>query len=155
MRISDAARPVALLVAAIALLSGCGGGSARAAADGADPAVAPAMVIERFLRAANQNDLDTMARLFGTTRGSVSGTWPKKEQDERMFLFASVLRHSDYSIGQEQIVPGRRHEAVLVMVNMDIQQNRVQVPFTMVRSGGHWLIEQIDITKVTRPGDSR
>ncbi|HSJ09676.1 MAG TPA: hypothetical protein VK928_07160 [Longimicrobiales bacterium] len=147
MRISDAARPLALLLAAMTLLSACAGGAPRASAD---PAVAPAMVIERFLRAANENDLDTMARLFGTTEGAVSTKWPKKEQDERMFIFASVLRHSDYSIGQEQIVPGRRHEAALFMVSMDISQNRVQVPFTVVRAKEHWLIENIDITRVTR-----
>jgi hypothetical protein len=43
------------------------------------PALAPAMTIERFLRAVNQNDLDTMASLFGTREGPVTRTWSRQE----------------------------------------------------------------------------
>lgn len=146
MRISDAARSVAVLLMVATLLPACGGSSSGAA----QPSLAPPMVIERFLRAANQNDLDTMARLFGTQEGPVSELWPKKEQDDRLFLLASVLRHTDYTIGQEQIVPGRRDVATKYPVRLVINGEPVEVPFTLVRGQQHWLIEQIDTQRAMR-----
>jgi hypothetical protein len=113
-------------------------------------ALAPAMTIERFLRAANQNDLDTMGALFGTRDGSITRTWSRKEVDERMFLLASLLRHSDYNIGSEQIVPGRREEATQYTVQLSLAHGPAQVPFTLVRTrGNEWLIEQIGIERIT------
>src|SRR3990172_649691 len=94
-----------LMVAlASALFAGCASKSPVT-----DSALAPAMVVERFLRAANTNDLDTMGRLFGTRAGPVAERDSRKELDDRMFVLASVLRHTDYQILNEQIVPGRRH----------------------------------------------
>ena len=90
MRISDAARSVAVVLMVATILPACAG----ATSGESGPALAPPMVIERFLRAANQNDLDTMSRLFGTEQGPVAEQWPKKEQDDRLFLIASMLRHT-------------------------------------------------------------
>jgi hypothetical protein len=118
--------------------------------------LAPTMTIERFLRAANQNDLDTMAGLFGTRDGPISRTWSRQEIDDRMFLLASLLRHSDYTISGEQIVLGRRDEATRYEVRLVLQQGPIQVPFTMVRARNDtWLIEEIGIERITHPGRTR
>jgi hypothetical protein len=140
-----------LLLGAV-LVTACGGSAPRAVDQ---TVIAPTMTIERFLRAANQNDLDTMASLFGTRDGAIAVTWPRQEIDSRMFLLASVLRHSDYTIGAEQIVPGRREEATRYQVRLTVSGERVDVPFTLVRTARsrEWLIEDIDIERVTRgPG---
>jgi hypothetical protein len=112
--------------------------------------LAAQMTVERFLRAANQNDLDAMAALFGTRDGAVSRQWPKRERDERMFLLASLLRHTDYAVVGEQIVPGRRDEATQLNVRLVMAQGPVQVPFTLVRSRDQWLVESIDLEPITR-----
>jgi hypothetical protein len=147
---SGTVRPARLLaVAALLLLPSCGNPRPQTP----QTVVAPTMTIERFLRAVNQNDLDTMARLFGNRDGSVTRSWTKKEVDDRMFLMASVLRHTDYTIGPEQIVPGRRDEAALYNVTLVFDNNRrVQLPFTLVRSqrAPEWLIEDIPLDRVTR-----
>ncbi|HUF52100.1 MAG TPA: hypothetical protein VMN60_14845 [Longimicrobiales bacterium] len=149
MRLSAAARPTSLL-AVLVLFAACAGAPAR------DPRVPATLTIERFLTAANQNDLDTMISLFGTRDGSVQGKWSKQEADSRMFLLASVLRHTDYSIGPEQIVPGRRDEATQFVVRLVTAQTTVQVPFQLVWSRrGQWLIENIPVDRITRPGGSR
>jgi hypothetical protein len=123
---------------------------------GAQSTLAPAMTIERFLRAANQNDLDTMASLFGTREGSITRTWTRKEIDDRMFLLASLLRHNDYTLSAEQIVPGRRDEATQYTVNLQLQAGPAQVPFILVRVGGQqWIIEQIGIERITHPTRGR
>lgn len=151
---SSAARFTGLLLGATALLSACASSPAPAGApsgSAAAQAYAPAMVIERFLRAANQNDLDTMSNLFGTAAGPVARTWTRREIDERMLLMANLLRHTDYTILGEQIVPGRRGEATMFNVRLVATQGPVQVPFTLVLARNQWLIEQIGIERLTNP----
>jgi hypothetical protein len=150
MRFS-AVRSAGLLLGVLLVASAC----ARSIAPGdAQPAIGATMTLERFLRAANQNDLDTMGALFGTTEGSVTRTWSRREVDDRMFLLASLLRHSDYTIVGEQIVPGRRDEATQLNVRLVVAHGPVQVPFTLVRSRNQWLVEKVDIEPITR-GRSR
>lgn len=116
-----------------------------------DASVATALVIDQFLRAANANDLDTMARLFGTVDGPVRQRQAKKNVDDRMFALAAILRHESYKIKGNQIVPGRRDEATQVLVDMTFSDRRtVEVPFTMVWSKDRtWLIEIFPVDKIT------
>lgn len=146
MRFSTA-RSAGLLFGVV-LFAACSGSAPRTPVD---PSFAPAMTVERFLRATNQNDLDTMASLFGTRDGPITRTWSQQEIDDRMLLFASVLRHTDYNIASEQLVSGRRDEATQLNVQMVIRTDTVVVPFTLVRTAQqNWLIEQIGIDQVTR-----
>ncbi|MBR9989896.1 MAG: hypothetical protein KFH98_09085 [Gemmatimonadetes bacterium] len=136
------------LALGLAMMAACASSTPQA---GVDSSMGPAMTVERFLRATNQNDLDTMASLFGNRDGSVTRVWSRKEVDERMLLFSSVLRHTDYAIVGEELVAGRREEATQLNVRMVIQGDTLQVPFTMVRTTGQaWLIENIGIERVTR-----
>lgn len=150
--------PGRLLLGALALVTvaaGCRGSAPGTGAAAGASAIPPTMTIERFLNAANQNDLDTMASLFGNREGSITNVWTREEIDGRMFIFASVLRHTDYTIAGEQIVPGRRDEATQFLVRMEISNQSYDVPFTLVRTRGsdHWLIENIAIETITRrPG---
>ena len=116
--------------------------------------LAPAMVVERFLRAANSNDLDTMARLFGTRDGPIAGRESQKDLDDWMFALASVLRHTDYQILNEQIVPGRRQEATQLVVRLVNGDLRHDLPVTLVQSKrSGWLIENVPVDLLTnRPG---
>ena len=155
MRLS-AVRPIGVLLAAAALAGCASGGATPSSAVPLDTSLAPAMTIERFLRAANQSDLDTMAQLFGTRDGAVARAWTKQEVDDRMLLLANVLRHSDYTIAGEQVVAGRRDEATRLNVQMVIGGDTFVVPFTLVRTGArNWLIEEIGIDRVTRGADRR
>ena len=73
-----------------------------------------------------------------------------------MVLFASVLRHTDYTISSEQIVPGRRDEATQLNVQLVISGQTVEVPFTLVRTENqNWLIEEIRIDAATRATGNR
>jgi hypothetical protein len=113
--------------------------------------VATSLVIEQFLRAANENDLDIMASLFGTVNGPNIGRVPKDQLDQQLFAIASILRHESYEIVRRQIVPGRRSEATEVTVRMNMGRNRIiDVPYTLVyTNANNWLIEQIDLEKIT------
>lgn len=112
--------------------------------------VAAQLVIDQFLRAAMSNDLDSMARLFGTRNGSVIFRDPREDVDRQMFALASVLRHDSYAIKRVEVVPGRRNEATRVIVAMTIGERTVDVPYTLVYTTERtWLIEQIGITEIT------
>lgn len=113
--------------------------------------VGPSLVIEQFLRAANTQDLATMSRLFGTRDGPVVRLDPHRQNEERMFALASVLRHEDFAIEGQQVVPGRSDEAIQLIVRMRTQHRTAAVPFTMVVTrDGSWLVEQIGIDRLTQ-----
>jgi hypothetical protein len=112
-------------------------------------AIESGLVVERFLRAANTNDLESMGRLFGTREGSVLRIDSRANVEQRMFALASVLRHRDFMIEENRVVPGRSQEAVQVIVGMQIGERRYSVPFTLVQSRDGWMIEQIGIEVIT------
>lgn len=143
--------------------SGSGGGPSAV--------LAPALVVERFLRAANavaqrsssrvlepdrlRRELETMGRLFGTHEGALLERDPRQQVEQRMATLASILQHEDYVLDGPTLVPGRSSEAVEIVARLRIRGLPVAVPFTVVRSGKDaWLVEKIDIEKITgrRPG---
>lgn len=115
-----------------------------------DPNIGPSLVVEQFLRAVNANDLATMSRLFGTRAGPVERLDPRRQNEERMFAIASVLRHEDFAIEGQQVVPGRSDEAIQLLVRITTTQRTATVPFTLVVSRDRtWLVEQIGVERLT------
>ena len=111
--------------------------------------IGPNLALEQFLTAANAQDLPKMASLFGTSKnGSVTTQWPKDEVEKRMFIFANVLRHEDYAIEGEGLVPGRLNEAKVLNVALTQKEKKIVVPFTLVRFNDTWLVEHFDMEKI-------
>lgn len=139
-----------LVLGVALLLAGCARQSAPPPLRPLAGGVAPVLTVERFLNAVNSSDLDTMARLFGTRDGSVLNREPRSVVETWMYALASVLRHDNYLLEGEGIVPGRLGEAVELLVRMDVESRQVTVPFIVVqtRKDG-WLIEQIGIERIT------
>ena len=117
--------------------------------------IGPSLVLEQFLRAANTQaaGLETMARLFGTKEGSAFAKWPRTEWEPRMFAIARELKHQDFEVLSEQLVPGRSTEATKLIVRIKINDVSHNVPFTFVRYKQGWLIEQIGLEVITRPSN--
>lgn len=134
-------------------------------------AVGAQLSVERFLQAANQRDVQSMGRLFGTADGAAMdtgstfgcafkkiGSWfggrpcVKREDVEiRMDAIASILQHRDYHIVDERRVAGRTVPATEVRVDMTTARgvDVTAVPFVVVRTGqGRWLIERVDLERV-------
>lgn len=127
--------------------------------------------VERFLSAANQHDVRSMGRIFGTSDGSAMetggtlgcafkkiGSWfgglpcVKKEHVEiRMDAIASILEHRDYRITGESRVAGRTVPATRIMVDLTTPDGTAarDVPFVVVQTDdGRWLVEQVDLQAV-------
>ena len=123
---------------------------------GPTSAVGPQLSVERFLQAANTRDLDSMSRLFGTPDGPIAdtgstfgcafkkiGSWfggtpclKRTDVEIRMDAIASVLRHTDYTVGRQEIVAGREHPTTRVLVDLVVTGRTVPaVPFVVVQAG--------------------
>lgn len=112
--------------------------------------VAPILSVERFLQAVNAQDFDAMARIFGTVDGPVEG--PAQEVELRMATIARILQHQDYKIESERLEPGRADPTRRVGVDLTIGGRVIpDVAFLLVQTrAGTWMVEQIDLEKVTR-----
>ena len=113
------------------------------------PSLAPVLSVERFLQAANVQDLGTMASLFGTYEGPIPGR--REDIELRMNAIAAILSHDDYEIGSETREPGRTHPTQRIHVTLtDGDQVHEDVPFLVVQSrNGSWLIEEIALEEIT------
>lgn len=135
----------------LALAAGCGGGqSAPPARVGTVEGPGPQLVVERFLQAANVNDLPTMVSLFGTAEKRIDQLESESMAQRRMYVLASLLRHDDFAIQGQRVVPGRMEGATEVLVLIRQGDKRVLVPHLVVRrNSGGWIIERIDVERLT------
>lgn len=136
--------PLAILV----LVAACGG--RNPVPPGPTGAPAPAAAVERFLRLVEAKNYREMGLVFGNKDGNIYRLDPARLVEQRMFAIASILEHESFSITNEEQIPGRFGEAVRMTVNLTNGRQRKQVPFTAVRSGSTWLVEQVDLERITR-----
>lgn len=135
-----------VLLFSVALLVACGARDGTPAMDSAGPT----LVVERFLQAANTNDLYTMTQLFGTSRRTIDQLESRERAERRMQVLASLLRHDDYTVQGQRAVPGRLNDATELLIELKTSERTVVVPHLVVRRrGGGWIIERIDIETLT------
>ena len=130
--------------------------------------------VERFLQAANDRDIESMGRLFGTVDGPILdtggtfgcffkkiGSWfggksctKRRDVEVRLDAIARLLQHEDYRIGREESVAGRLNQATRIFVDLTVNgENVPNIPFTVVRAnGGQWLVEEVDLARVMGGG---
>ena len=130
-------------------MAACGGRSGPQVP--ASASTGPTLTVERFLRAANANDLKVMTQLFGTADRTIVQMEGQTRAEQRMYVLASLLRHDDYSITGQRTVPGRIADATDLLVRITREGESVTVPFLVVRTRGDgWIIERIEVEPLTR-----
>lgn len=142
-----------LVASLLAAMAGCGSAQVEADPDPVSPSASPgpALAVERFLQAANANDLDTMMQLFGTADRSIAQIDGQARAERRMHVLATLLHHDDFAIVSQQGVPGRLQEATELDVRLTRGEKSVVVPHVVVRrQSGGWVIEKIDVEKLTQ-----
>ena len=139
---------LSILLLLLASVSAC---SSRANVNRSTLPVAPALTVERFLQAANTRDLATMSRLFGTADGPIGDRQSRTDVELRMDVIAEILRHDDYEIVSERVVPGTEAPSNRVGVDLVLPGGILvrDVGFTVVASDDRWLIIVIELVKIT------
>lgn len=171
---SSPVRPLAgaALVAALMSVAAC---TTTVVQPAGAAAVAPQLTVERFLQAANDRDLESMARIFGTADGPIGDTgstfgcfWKKigswfggdacvtrQEVEVRLDAIARVLHHQDYVIRSEERVAGRQAPTRRVFVDITLDEgDRVDaVPFVVVQgSEQRWYLEEVALERIMSAG---
>jgi hypothetical protein len=161
-------RPV--LSAVVTLVALAAAGCTTTVQRGPGAGVVAQLSVERFLQAANERDIESMGRLFGTAdgpiwdTGSTFGCFFKKigswfggtscvkhaDVEVRLDAIARVLEHEDYKVVREEPVAGRLNSATRIFVDLTVKGESVpDIPFVVVRAqGGQWLVEEVDLQKV-------
>jgi hypothetical protein len=142
----------------ILLLSACttqvvDGGSPGASTSQLSADVAPALTVEAFLTAANDDDWSTMGRLFGTKDGPFERIGGSRQEVElRMNAIALILKHTDFRVMAQNRVPGRDNPTIRVGVDIT-SDDGITVPdvgfFVVESNDGPWLVEEIELVKLT------
>lgn len=143
-----------LFLALTVLTAACGAGApSQGSGMPAAESPGPALAVERFLQAANVNDLQTMTQLFGTKDRTIVQLDGRQQAEERMYVLASLLRHDDWSIQGQRTVPGRTADATELLVRIQRRSQTAVVPMLVVRrNNGGWIIERIDVEPLTTMG---
>ena len=113
--------------------------------------VAPALTVERFLAAVNADEWESMGRLFGTSEGPFGDRNSREDVELRMNAIALILKHEDFAVRNQRRVPGRERTTMRLGVDLTVRGELIEdVAFLVVLAeSGSWLIEEIDLVKVT------
>lgn len=136
---------------------------------GEDPGPRPAA--ERFLDAANRQDLDALAHAFGTHRGPIAdsggglgcrlrklASWlaaadpcpTRQEVELRLHAMAAVLRHDAYEVIGAEPVPGR--DRPVTRISVEVRRGgwiHRDVGLLVIRTSSGWLVESVELDKIT------
>jgi hypothetical protein len=132
-----------LVIAGLLALPACGG--QRPSANVTPAPDRPDATVEQFLVAANGNDLDRMASLWGDEDGpsNVSNKIPFEQRQQRLQIMQRLLRHDEKRVAvSDSAIPGR----LIVTANLTQGTRRFAVPFTTIPNrGGGWIIREVGL----------
>lgn len=126
-------------------LAACGGKPGPVNVD-----TGPSAVVDQFIQAVADSNLNRMAQLWGTNRGPAAQTGQPPDYQRRVAIMWAYLRGS-----RAQVLGEVERTADRSVLAVEIRRSdcRYRVPFTMVRaSGGAWLVNAIDLAAVGVPG---
>ncbi len=134
-------------IGAIVMVVSCGGQSAA-------PFIAPAspeLTVTSFLSAVRSNDLNMMARLWGTKDGPVLGRMDSEELQRRLFVMQAYLDHQGFEVMPPDpgalTMPNERSLKIRLLRN----GCEVALPVTVVQTDFGWLISNINLDEIGNP----
>jgi hypothetical protein len=128
------------------LLAACGGGAAGAVR----PANTPAMVVQEFMRAVADSNLDKMAMLWGTAKGPAATTKEPPDYERRIVIMQSYLNHDDSRILSD--TPDGSEGRHALQVELRRQACTWVVPFGVIQLADRsWIVQEIDLTAAGNP----
>ena len=135
------------LVLAVAWLGGaCAGGHT-----GGTAPTEPEASVRAFLNAVKANSLTAMAQLWGTEKGPAARTMNHEEMDKRLTVIRSFLVHDSFEFQPRNMMSASGADQRVLDVKITRKNCKPVVPFTLVRWGGGWLVQSIDLSAAGNP----
>jgi hypothetical protein len=155
---------VAVVVAALVGLTGCGGGGGSsdpmptAEVEGGS---SPETVVEAFLAAAQEavrsraageftvadRSYDKMAAVFGTEQGSITRSFSVQEVRSRMIVLSACLRPLSYRVISSPDPGAWSSKQTTVSIDLMRDEGTTTLAFTAVLGrSDRWFIERIDLS---------
>lgn len=138
-----------LVFLAAAAVAACGGSAGNSpAAPG--PVTSPRGVVEQFLQAVADSNLQKMATLWGTSAGSAASTQQPPDYQRRIIIMQAYLRNEGTTVTSDAPDGGPDRHLVQVELRRDLCTKTV--PFTVLRlANGTWLVNQVDLAAAGNP----
>jgi hypothetical protein len=134
---------------AAAALAACGGSTGQSpAAPG--PVTSPRGVVEQFLQAVADSNLQKMATLWGTSAGPAARTNQPPDYQRRIIVMQAYLKNEGTTITGD--APDATPDRHLVQVELRRDLCTKTVPFTVIKlADGTWLVNQVDLVAAGNP----
>jgi len=131
-----------------AILAACGGHSGSAPTT---PVASSGQAIREFMKAAADSNLTRMAQLWGSSRGPAAETHQPADYEKRLAVIQAYLRaDSSKVISDVQVTGDENHRKLLVAVYRSGGCMK-QVPATLSRIKGAWVVTNIDLVAAGNP----
>ena len=143
-------RSIALLAFVTTLGCASGGGGSEPVA----PA-SPEETVEQFLDAVSATSLETLAELWGTSRGPAADRMEEGELLKRLGVIVVYLQHERYELtpSTDALLRGTGNER-RVRAQLFRSGCTPVVPFTLTRWRDRWLVSDIDLLPIGNPARS-
>jgi len=133
------------LVCTAAVITACGGGSGGSVA----PVASADQAASAFMKAAADSNMSRMAELWGTSRGPASQT-RQQDFERKLVVIQAYLRGDSARIVSNVGMAGDDNRRRLVIA-LHRGTCVKQIPATMVRTGGGWIVQAVDLTAAGNP----
>jgi hypothetical protein len=138
-----------VVLLATAALAACGGSASKSPAT-PGPVTSPRGVVEQFLQAVADSNLQKMASLWGTSAGPASKTNQPADYQRRIVVMQAYLKNEGTSITSDAPDGGPDRHMVQVELRRDLCTKAV--PFTVIKAAdGRWLVNQVDLAAAGNP----
>jgi hypothetical protein len=144
--VSQPARAAGLALAVALAGTACG-----PAQPGGVAPVDPEATVRQFLNAVKANSLAGMAALWGTSKGPASQSMNHEEMDKRLTVIKSFLAHDSFEFQPRNMVSATSATQRVLDVRITRKACTPVVPFTVVRWGNGWLVQDIDLAAAGNP----
>jgi hypothetical protein len=144
-------RRVALGFLVSAVLAACGGGSTGHPSAEPGPVTSPRGVVEQFLEAVADSNVQKMGMLWGTSAGPAAKTNQPPDWERRIVVMQAYLQNEGTKVtgdAPDNTSPERH----LVQVELRRQLCTKSVPFTVIKlPDGSWVVNQVDLGAAGNP----
>ena len=101
------------------------------------------------MQAVSDSNLSRMAELWGSTGGSAAQTKQPSDYERRIAVMQAYLRNESHKVLPSSTPESATRQDFQVEIRRELCT--WTVPFTVVKAGDGWLVNQIDLTKAGNP----